>query len=239
MNRLLVIDDDVEMCAMVKEYLQEEGFEVEVANRGDRGLTRALSGEHGLVILDIMLPGLNGLDLLRRLRTSSEVRVLLLTARGTDVDRIVGLEIGADDYLPKPFNPRELLARVRAILRRPAQKSETAGANSPPERILVGDVELDTGTRSVLRRGQPVDLTSIEFSLLQVLLRSAGLVVTREEMVKSVLGRSFSPFDRSIDVHVSNLRRKLGEVVDKQERIKSIRSVGYIYAKPTQTRRKG
>jgi two-component system response regulator CpxR len=224
-EHLLIIDDDRELCDMVAEYLGKEGFKVEAVYNGEQGLKRALSGEHDLVLLDVMLPGLNGFDLLRKLRASSNIRVVLLTARGEDVDRIVGLEIGADDYLPKPFNPRELLARIRAILRRNA--ATPMGHDSE---IVVGDVTLDPGTRSVRRRGTPVELTTVEFGLLEALMRSAGRIVTRDELAKNVLGRELSPFDRSIDMHVSKLRRKLGDLPDGEERIKTVRSVGYLYA---------
>ena len=225
MDRILVIDDDVELCSLVSEYLRPEGFQVESAHDGNSGLNRALSGDHTLVVLDVMLPRLNGFDVLRKLRDSSRIPVLLLTARGEDVDRIVGLEIGADDYLPKPFNPRELVARIRAILRRTRGKGEMP----VPEVIRVGDVELDPATRSVQHRGKPVDLTSVEFGLLQVLLREAGRVVTREALVDEVLGRKFSPFDRSIDMHVSKVRKKLGDS-GSEDYIKTIRGAGYIFA---------
>jgi two-component system response regulator CpxR len=157
----------------------------------------------------------------------------MLTARGSDVDRIVGLEIGADDYLPKPFNPRELVARIRAILRRarPAEDAEGADDAARRDRITVGDIELDRGSRSARRRGAALELTSVEFDLLELLLRAAGAVVARDALSEKVLGRKLTPFDRSIDVHVSNLRRKLGPHPDGSERIKTVRSVGYIYTK--------
>jgi two-component system, OmpR family, response regulator CpxR len=232
MESILVIDDDVEMCVMLAEYLQSEGLQVETVHNGEHGLQRALSGEHSLILLDIMLPKINGIEVLRRLRTESNARVLLLTARGEEVDRIIGLEVGADDYVPKPFSARELLARIRAILRRP----ETApAANSRvSSRVVLGDVEMDKGTRSVRRAGSDVELTALEFNLLELLLRMAGQVVTRERVATAILGRQFSPFDRSIDVHVSKLRRKLGPQASGQERIKSIRSVGYIYTAQAQ-----
>jgi len=225
-DRILVIDDDVELCSLVTEYLKPEGFQVEAVHDGKTGLNRALSGDHLLVVLDVMLPGLNGFDVLRRLRDGSRVPVLLLTARGEDVDRIVGLEIGADDYLPKPFNPRELVARIRAILRR---THSAAGEALVPDIIKVGDVELDPARRSVHHHGKPVELTSVEFGLLQVLLREAGRVVTREALVDEVLGRKFSPFDRSIDMHVSKVRKKLGDT-DAEDHIKTVRGAGYIFA---------
>jgi two-component system response regulator CpxR len=224
-ERILVIDDDAELCSLVSEYLRPEGFQVDAVHDGSTGLTRALSGDHLLVVLDVMLPAMNGFDVLRKIRNESKIPVLLLTARGEDVDRIVGLEIGADDYLPKPFNPRELVARIRAILRRSRSK---AGDAPIPEVIRVGDVELDPATRSVRHRGKPVELTSVEFGLLQVLLREAGRVVSREDLVDEVLGRRFSPFDRSIDMHVSKVRKKLGD--DVEDHIKTVRGAGYIFA---------
>jgi two-component system, OmpR family, response regulator CpxR len=236
MDRVLVVDDDVELCELVAEYLRAEGFETEAAHDGEQGVARALSGEHSMVVLDVMLPGLNGFEVLRRIR-SADARppVLMLTARGDDVDRIVGLEIGADDYLAKPFNPRELVARIRAILRRTQPASADAAGRTTPsrERLNVGDIELDTGTRVVRRAGEQVELTAVEFDLLALLLRAVGRVVTREELVKAVLGRNLTPFDRSIDMHVSNLRRKLGHVSAETERIKTVRGVGYIYTAVT------
>ena len=232
MDRVLVVDDDVELCDLVKEFLGPEGLQVEAVHNGNRGLERALTGEHALVVLDVMLPGMNGLDVLRKLRASSTVPVLLLTARGQDVDRIVGLELGADDYLPKPFNPRELVARIRAILRR--TRGEAGERQAPQTTVRVGDVELNPATRTVLRKGEAVDVTAVEFNLLDVLLREAGRVVTRDELAKIALGRMFSPYDRSIDMHISKLRKKLGEDGKGGERIKTVRGVGYIYAAPSE-----
>jgi len=230
MDTILIIDDDVALCELVSEYLQPLGFTIESVHRGDAGVEQALSGDYSLVVLDVMLPGMNGFEVLRRIRAESKVPVLMLTARGDDVDRIVGLEIGADDYLPKPFNPRELTARIRAILRR-ATGDENAATSA---RVLkIGDVELDSGTRVVSRGGENVELTAVEFDLLEKLLRAAGRIVTRDELSQQVLGRSSSPFDRSIDMHVSNLRKKLGHRLGENERIKTIRGVGYIYAQAT------
>ncbi|MBV8050245.1 MAG: response regulator transcription factor [Acidobacteriaceae bacterium] len=230
MDRILVIDDDVELCALVGEYLEPEGFQIEAVYDGNRGLERVLSGNYCLIVLDVMLPGMNGFDVLRKIRNTSKIPVLLLTARGEDVDRIVGLEIGADDYLPKPFNPRELVARIRAILRR-TQTGEKA-VPQIPEPLHVGDIDLDPATRTVLQNGSPVDLTSVEFNLLHVLLREAGRVVTREQLVDEVLSRKFSPFDRSIDMHVSKVRKKLGDTEGGTDHIKTVRGVGYIFAHP-------
>lgn len=231
MDRILVVDDDRELCELVSEYLEREDFKVEAVHEGHEGVRKALSGEYALIVLDVMLPRLNGFEALRRIRERSRTPALMLTARGEDVDRIVGLELGADDYLPKPFNPRELLARIRAILRR------AKPAPSPRERLSVGDLELDTGARVVRRAGKPVELTSVEFSLLEVLLRAVGRVVTREELAQSVLGREFTPFDRTIDVHVSNLRKKLGHRTGA-ERIQTVRSAGYIYVHPIEPKSK-
>lgn len=228
MERILVIDDDVALCELVLEYLQPLGFEIEFAHRGDLGAERALSGEHSLVVLDVMLPGLNGFEVLRKVRATSNVPVLMLTARGDDVDRIVGLEIGADDYLPKPFNPRELSARIRAILRRAPLEKPAEQSNS--RALIIGDVELHAGTRTVRRGGETVELTAVEFDLLEKLLRGAGTIIKREELSNEVLGRNLSPFDRSIDMHISNLRKKLGHHCGAVERIKTVRGVGYIYA---------
>jgi two-component system response regulator CpxR len=229
MERILVIDDDVELCHLVVEYLQAEGFVVECVHDGETGLQKATGGSYLLVVLDVMLPGINGFEVLRRVRATSRLPVLLLTARGEDVDRIVGLEIGADDYLPKPFNPRELVARIRAILRR--TRSDGKPSPAAPDMVKVGEVELDPATRTVRRDGKPVDLTSVEFNLLEVLLREAGRVVPRERLVNAVLSRKFSPFDRSIDMHVSKVRKKLGDT-ESDEHIKTVRGVGYIFARP-------
>ncbi|HKX30304.1 MAG TPA: response regulator transcription factor [Blastocatellia bacterium] len=231
MHRVLIIDDDVELCELLKEFLSSEGFATDSVHDGEAGVTAATTGDYELMVLDVMLPRLSGFEVLRRIRQGGPWPVLMLTARGEDVDRIVGLELGADDYLPKPFNPRELVARIRAILRR---SQAAASGTVSREKLLVGDVELDKATYQVNCGGVPIELTNVEFELLDLLLRSAGRVITREELVKSVLGREFSPLDRSIDMHVSNLRKKLGHEVPiagkSVERIRSIRGVGYVYA---------
>ncbi len=231
MDRLLLIDDDLELSELLTEYLSAEGFVIESVHDGETGVSKALQGGFALIVLDVMLPGLNGFEVLRRTRAANRTPVLMLTARGDDVDRIVGLELGADDYLPKPFNPRELVARIRAILRRANPEPMPA---AQPQQLAVADVTLDFGTRTVRRDGQLVDLTGVEFDLLAMLLRDAGQIVSRESLAKQVLGREFSPFDRSIDMHISNLRRKLGHQLNGIERLKAIRGVGYIYAAPSQ-----
>ncbi len=224
-NKILIIDDDEELCELVAEYLTVEGFETSAVHDGESGLAKALEGEFDLAILDVMLPKMNGFDVLRQLREVSQLPVLMLTARGDDMERIVGLEIGADDYLPKPFNPRELVARLRAILRRVNPDMES-GEN---ESISVEDVTLSMSLRSVEVGGEPVSVTSIEFALLAELLRNAGKVSKKEDLSESVLERSLSPYDRSLDMHISNLRKKLGPREDGTDRIKTIRSTGYIY----------
>jgi two-component system response regulator CpxR len=229
MNTILIIDDDSDLCDLLSDYLGTEGFVVEAVNNGLPGLERAASGQHDLVVLDVMLPGINGFEVLRRIRAVSRIPVLMLTARGEDIDRIVGLEIGADDYLPKPFNPRELVARIRAVLRR-AESGPQPEPQVDTGRVTVGDIELVSGTRTVLRGGTKVDVTSVEFAILETLLRLAGQVVSRDDLVKQALGRNLSAYDRSIDVHVSSLRRKLGPGAGESERIKTIRSIGYQYS---------
>jgi DNA-binding response OmpR family regulator len=229
MERVLIVDDDVELCRLLGERLSSEGFALEAVHDGPHGLERVLSQEHALVILDLMLPGMGGLDVLRRVRNHSPVPVLILTARGEDVDRILGLEIGADDYLPKPFNPRELIARIRAILRRTSRTVATSNS------VSVGDLQLDPAAREVRMDGLQVDLTSVEFALLETLLRDAGHVVTREQLTETVLGRKLGPFDRVIDVHISNLRKKLNHA-HGEERIKAVRGSGYVFVVRSGTR---
>jgi two-component system response regulator CpxR len=227
MSRVLVVDDDIELCELLQEYLEGEGFVVDAVHDGPAGAERAAAGGYDLVVLDVMLPGMNGFDVLRGIRRSSQLPVVMLTARGEEVDRIVGLEIGADDYLPKPFNPRELAARMRAVLRR----TSAAPGEGPDEAVEVADLRLDPASRSVRRDGEPIELTGIEFELLAVLVRRAGRVVTRDELSRSALGRRASAYDRSLDVHLSNLRRKLGPLAGGGERIKTVRGVGYQYLK--------
>jgi len=225
--RLLVVDDDANIAELLSAALRFVGYEVLLARSGAEALALARQSAPDLVVLDVMLPKMNGFDVLRRIRSVSRIPVLLLTARGEDVDRIVGLEIGADDYLPKPFNPRELVARIRAVLRR----TRTADG-SPGDILRVGNIELNPATRTVLQDGNDVELTSVEFNLLQVLLQEAGQVVSRERLVDAVLGRKFSPFDRSIDMHVSKVRKKLGDTDGIADYIKTVRGVGYIFTRP-------
>lgn len=223
MDRILLVDDDVQLCKLLVERLANEGFSMDTVHDGSRGLERALSMDYALVVLDLMLPGVSGLDVLRRLRKVSPVPVLILTARGEDSDRILGLEMGADDYVPKPFNPRELIARIRAILRRTSRTEASAGP------LVIGDLRIDPAVREVWLEDTPVSLTSVEFTLLEVFMHEPGRILSREQLTEAVLGRKPGPFDRVIDVHVSNLRRKLGSAQGGQ-RIKAVRGSGYLFA---------
>jgi two-component system response regulator CpxR len=220
---ILLVDDDTELTSLLSEFLRREGFSVDTEHEGNRGLAHAIEPGLDLVVLDVMLPGMDGFEILRKLRAQSKVPVMMLTARGEDVDRIVGLELGADDYLPKPFNPRELVARIRAILRRYEPRPAVTGG-----RIEVGGIYLDPGTRTVSANGNPVDLTTFEFDILELLMRNAGHVLSRDALMENFYNRKATPFDRSIDMHISHLRKKLenGEAL-----IKTIRGVGYQFAR--------
>jgi len=230
-NRLLIVDDDHGLVNLLKRFLEGEGFRVDAAYDHATGLSAALSGEHELIILDVMLPGGTGFELLKVLRQESAVPVLLLTARGEAVDRILGLEIGADDYLAKPFDPRELVARIRAIFRRTRETGAPAARDGHDETLSVGDISMSLSTRTVTCRNNPIDLTSVEFNVLELLLRHAGNVVTREQIAEVALGRPLNAFDRSVDVHVSRLRKKLITCADSaEELIRPIRGIGYFLA---------
>jgi two-component system, OmpR family, response regulator CpxR len=220
--RILLIDDDVELCSLLTEFLKREGFTLECEHDGKRGLDRALHGGYYLVLLDVMLPSLDGFEILRMFRKESKTPVLMLTARGEDVDRIIGLELGADDYLPKPFNPRELAARIRAILRRLEARPAAGG------RLEVNGIVLDPGTREVFANGKRVEVTTFEFDILEMLMRSAGRVLSRDALMENMYNRKATPFDRSIDMHVSHLRKKLET---DRTLIKTIRGVGYQFCR--------
>jgi len=230
-GRILVVDDDAELCKLVSRFLGAEGYSVQTVQASGLGVERALSDTYDLVVLDVMLPDMDGFEALRQIRTKSSTPVLMLTARGDDPDRILGLEMGADDYLSKPFITRELLARIRAILRRTSSAKTNVGFSGAAS-IQIGDMELNPGARTVRCGSVTLNLTTVEFDLLERLLRSAGSVVGREELTKDVLGREFSPYDRSIDTHVWSLRKKVGNAPNGTERIKGIRGVGYLYALP-------
>jgi DNA-binding response OmpR family regulator len=231
--RLLVVDDDRDLCQLVTEYLEPEGFVVSSVHTGAEGLRVGIEGNHELIVLDVMLPDKKGFDVLREIRMRVRTPVLMLTAKGDEFDRILGLELGADDYLPKPFNPRELIARISAILRRSGWQSECA-TNSRPPLVKSGDIDIDLAARTASKVGELLRLTSAEFDILNMFVESPGQILTREALVERVLDRKFSPFDRSIDLHISNLRRKLGPQADGGERIRSVRGIGYLYAWPMQ-----
>ncbi len=217
--RILIVDDDEELSGLLTELLTREGFRVDTQNDGRRGLAAALNGGYDLMVLDVMLPGLDGFEILRRVRREARLPILMLTARGEDEDRIVGLELGADDYLPKPFNTRELVARIRAIIRRLEQRQ-------PGGKLEINGIAIDPGTREVLRDGSPVEATTFEFDILETLMRSAGRVVSRDELMEELYGRKATPFDRSVDMHISHLRKKLE---GDKPLIKTVRGVGYQF----------
>ena len=229
MNRLLIVDDDRGLVNLLKRFSEGEGFRVDAAYDHAGGLQAALAGDHEMIILDVMLPGGSGFELLKALRQQSDIPVLLLTARGEAVDRILGLEIGGDDYLAKPFDPRELVARVRAVLRRTREKDSAGPRNDHSDETLkVGDISMHMGTRTVTCSGTEVDLTSVEFNVLELLLRQAGSVVSREQIAEVALGRPLNAFDRSVDVHVSRLRKKLADGAASEDLIRPIRGMGYF-----------
>ena len=229
-TRLLVIDDDRKLCRLIGDYLEPMGYEVESAHTGPEGLARALSGEHHAIILDLMLPGMDGFEVLKQLRRTSAVPVLMLTSRGEEPDRIVGLEIGADDYLPKTFSTRELLARLRAVTRRTTRASE-AQPESEAE-IVTGTLRVNTAARVALLADQPLALTPVEFDLLAALARARGRVKSREQLLEEIRERNYDVFDRSIDVHISTLRRKLGDDAKEPRFIRTVRSAGYMLINP-------
>ncbi|MCB2187548.1 MAG: response regulator transcription factor [Deltaproteobacteria bacterium] len=220
--RVLLVDDDAELGAMLAEYLDREGMVTSLVHNGEDGVAAALGGEHDVVVLDVMLPGLNGVEALRRIRQTSAIPVIMLTAKGDHVDRVVGLEMGADDYMPKPCYPRELVARLRAVLRR----SERGGPERDQART-VGGLTLRPDQRRVTWRDTPLDLTATEFNLLAALLEEPGRVLTKDELSLKALGRAREPYDRSVDVHVSNLRQKLAAAAGPAVEIATVRGVGY------------
>jgi two-component system, OmpR family, response regulator CpxR len=221
-RRVLLVDDDVDLCGLMADFFAQHEFTVEAAHDGPRGLARALEGQYDLVILDVMLPVLDGFEILKQIRRRSAVPVIMLTARTAQTDRIAGLNAGADDYLPKPFGPEELLARMRAVLRRSGQ---AAGQSQMSE---AGGVRVDSQTREAWVTGEPVELTAIEFDILDFLVRSAGRVVSRNELAAVLYQRESTPYERSLDVHISHLRKKL-EASDRAQ-IRTVRGVGYFFA---------
>jgi two-component system, OmpR family, response regulator CpxR len=219
---VLLVDDDVELCSALKRLLAIDGFDLTAVHDAPSGIEQALHTEYALIILDVMLPGGDGRNVLRRIRVTSQVPVIMLTARGDEADRIAGLESGADDYLPKPFNTRELVARMCAVLRRRPD-------SAPPNLLRIGDILIHPHTRRVLRGSEPIELTGAEFDILLLLIRSAGKVLSRDEIAELALGRPVGMLDRSIDNHISNLRKKLGTHVRGVERIRNVRGTGYVY----------
>lgn len=227
-SRLLLIDDDLKLCRLIRDYLTPLGYEITAVHNGREGLARAAAGGFEAIILDVMLPGMNGHDILRQLRQTSTVPVLMLTALGDEADRISGLEMGADDYLPKTFSMRELLARLRAVTRRASRSASESAEKSEDEEITVQELRIQPASRRASLAGQPLTLTPVEYDLLLCLARSADRVVSREQMLGEITDRNYEVFDRSIDVHVSSLRRKLGDEARSPRYIRTVRSAGYM-----------
>ncbi len=226
-ENILIIDDDEKLCRLVKEYLGAMGYHVESAHTGTEGLNMALSGDFHAVILDVMLPEMDGFDVLKKLRAQSPVPVLMLTSRGDETDRIVGLEIGADDYLPKTFSTRELLARLRAVIRR--SRMTVAPKEGVGKGMRFGDLSLNEDAYEVFLEGERLDLTPIEYQLLVQLAKAGGRALSREQLLDSVSDRNFDVFDRSIDMHISSLRGKLGDDPKNPRFIRTVRGVGYLF----------
>jgi two-component system response regulator CpxR len=229
MPRILIVDDDVELCELLSDYLTQEGFEITCVHDGEQAANRVRSETFDLMVLDVMLPKKNGFEVLREVSYLQKTPVLMLTAKGDEVDRILGLEMGADDYLSKPCNPRELTARIRSIIRRAQALPPKLMTDIQGKDYLLQDLKLVTSRREVFVGTQSIELTATEFHILQLLVEHAGTLVTREQISEQCLGRRLAAFDRSIDMHISHLRRKLGLSIDGQERIKTIRGVGYQY----------
>jgi two-component system response regulator CpxR len=227
--RILIVDDDTELCDMLGRFLETEGFHIDSVHDGQAGVDEILRGDYDVVVLDVMMPKLNGMEVLKTVRAKVQTRVLMLTARGEDIDRIVGLEIGADDYLTKPCNPRELAARLRAILRRPQRLAAASGEQRQSDKYRLDDLLLDTGSQTVYRGERPLPLTGAEYSVLELLVKNAGSVVGKDELTQFALGRRLSPYDRSIDTHIGHLRKKLGPAPDGSQRIKTVRGKGYLF----------
>lgn len=232
-QRILIVDDDQKLCRLTRDYLEPMGYAVELAHTGPDGAELAVTEGWAAVVLDVMLPGLDGFEVLKQIRAKSNVPVLMLTSRGEEPDRIVGLELGADDYLPKTYSPRELLARLRAVIRRAAHPS--APSESAEEEIVVGALHVNVGARVAVLDDQPLDLTPVEFDLLHSLARARGRVKTREALLEEIRERDYDVFDRSIDVHISALRKKLGDDPKEPRFIKTVRGAGYMFLRPDST----
>lgn len=227
MAKLLLADDDIELCQLLQEYLAQEGFDISLAHDGATAANQIQSNDFDLMVLDVMLPNMNGFDVLKEVRKESQIPILMLTARGDEIDRIVGLELGADDYIGKPCNPRELTARIRSILRR--TENIYANKNKKLESVHLIDVYINPASREVLLNNEVVKLTATEFDILYLLMTHAGQLVSREDLSQQCLGRQLETYDRSIDMHISNLRKKLGPDNKGEERVKTVRGVGYQY----------
>ena len=230
-KKILVIDDDTELCQLVADYLKPMGFQVEAAHDGETGAERALAEDWQAIILDVMLPVCDGFEVLRRIRSKSKVPVMMLTGRGDEVDRIVGLELGADDYLPKTFSSRELLARLRSVLRRSGWLTET-NPSAPTKEIIVGNLRVNPETHSVILGDEALQLTPAEFGLLLSLAKAHGRVRTREQLIEEVADREWDVFDRAIDMHISTLRKKLGDDPKDPRFIRTVRGYGYQLVTP-------
>lgn len=230
-SRVLIIDDDRKLCRLVRDYLEPMGYAVEAAHTGPEGVERAVQGQWHAVILDVMLPGCDGFEVLKQIRRQSDIPVLMLTARGEEADRIVGLEIGADDYLPKTFSTRELLARLRAVTRR-GPRREAGATSEVTEAVVVGPLRVEPSTRVALLHDRPLTLTPVEFDLLLSLAKARGRVKTREQLLEEIRDRDYEVFDRSIDVHISGLRKKLGDDPKEPRFIRTLRSAGYMLINP-------
>lgn len=229
---ILIVDDDKKLCRLVADYLGPMGYKVAAAHNGKQGLEMIQNGDYHAVILDVMMPRMDGFEVLKRLRRESDVPVLMLTARGEETDRIVGLELGADDYLPKTFSSRELLARLRAVTRRYVLSTSRSASAAPEEGMIFGDLEIEQSARTVRFHGKELSLTPIEYDLLTCLAGAAGRVMSRDQLLDAVAGRSYDVFDRTVDVHISSLRRKLGEDPRNPGFIQTVRSVGYMFKVP-------
>jgi two-component system response regulator CpxR len=230
--KILMIDDDKKLCRLVADYLGPMGYVLEAAHNGVKGLEMIPAGNYEAVILDVMMPGMDGFEVLKRLRKKSDIPVLMLTAMGDEIDRIVGLEMGADDYLPKTFSSRELLARLRAVTRRHSRSCRQTALETRDTTLIFGDLHIDPGARTARLGKKILNLTPVEYDLLTLLAKAPGRVLTRDQLLDSVSGRSYDVFDRSVDVHISSLRRKLGENPRNPGFIQTVRTVGYMFKDP-------
>ena len=227
--KILIVDDDRKLCRLVADYLEPMGYDVDAAHNGSQGLEMVREGDYGAVILDVMMPQMDGFEVLKRLREETDIPVIMLTARGEETDRIVGLEMGADDYLPKTFSSRELLARLRAVTRRHEKSQRHTASRNESGRLVFGELQIDEKARMVQLGAKTLNLTPIEYDLLTCLARSAGRVLSRDQLLDAVAGRDYEVFDRSVDVHISSLRRKLGEAPRNPKYIQTVRSAGYMF----------